>query len=101
MDDYNNTKDFLKRRGRLPLDDVIARLLRTSLNFWIVYKRDYDGKKCKLYFNRKDLIYFDDEIIVIIHPSCYFADSVEAGARRDYNKLKVIKVSEVIEIAGF
>ena len=99
--DNHNTKDFLERRGRLPLDEVITRLLRTGLNFWIVYKRDYDGKKCKLYFNRKNLIYFDDEIIVIIHPSYYFDDSPKAAGRRDFNKLKIIKVSEVIEIAGF
>lgn len=90
MDDYN-VKDFLERRGRLPLDKVIARLLRTGSDFWIVYNRNgYDFKKgefyfkkCKLYFSRKNLIYFDDEIIVIVQPSC----------------LKVIKVSEVIEIA--
>ena len=99
MDDYN-TKDFLQRRGRKPLDEVMERLLRMFKRFRLTYKRP-DGKVKTIYFDNKGLFYFDDEILVVIEPSYYFDDSPEAAARRDYNKVKIIKVSEVIEIAGF
>lgn len=102
MDDYN-TKDFLQRRGRKPLDEVLERLLRMFKEFRIVYRRS-EGKGTReitLYFERANLFYFDDEILVIIEPSFYFDDSPEAGARLDYNKVKIIKVSDVLEIAGF
>lgn len=99
MDDYN-TKDFLQRRGRKPLDEVLERLLRLFKQFRLTYKRP-DGKTKTVYFEQANLFYFDDEIIVIIQPSYHFDDSIEAGALWDFNKLKIIKVSEVIEIAGF
>ena len=99
MDDYN-TKDFLQRRGRKPLDEVLERLLRLFKQFRLIYKRP-DGKTKTIYFEQANLFYFDDEIIVIIEPSYYFDDSAKAAERLDYNKVKIIKVSAVLEIAGF
>jgi hypothetical protein len=99
MDDYN-TKDFLQRCGRKPLDEVLERLLRLFKQFRLTYKRP-DGKTKTIYFEQANLFYFDDEIIVIIEPSYHFYDSAEAAERLDYNKVKIIKVSAVLEIAGF